>query len=556
MWVGAHADERRSSVFQFLDRLKELSMYERHRDVITALVCNAKVIEQAFKNIKAKTKLDADGLCVASFFVCFLADPEKFTRLLADVLSNTAFYLDQTIHARVYGKVSSYPASGDVRCILPLSSILTIVDALVPALLQQQLDILCQVPRGCYCGGIPGTQCMDIAFAGQLVTERTLDSKGEGGIAQADIKRFYDSIDVLRVGSCLLQNGVHPFIVFIIVAFQVCPAIQIRRGSRVATIGVRLLGALTGSRTAGICGRIVVADAIRSSYDVWKHVAFNFAGNTIALMTWIDNLYAFGKDAQAARFILESIAVELQRKWQLTFKAGSCMCMYFQRPGDRIEHLDQDIASANEIEKADGSMWCYTRVFEILGHRICANGSIVHDFDAVVKIMMRAFWANAGAQQAKHLSGKSKWKLVSRAVEPHFRWRCSRWPMSKYYVDALNRWQRNFAIKCIKLTPSAYLNETTAAELKRTRARTAGAFCKNVGLWSDIWKNRVVQWQAHIARGHNDTTQLLHALFSWHGIPWIKSQRIQSMCEGIVGTRTRATAGFVAPRWPGLVSNC
>ena len=51
------------------------------------------------------------------------------------------------------------------------------------------------------------TQCLDVAFTAQISIEKGLDLHSRGAIATADIRRYYDSINMVRFASFLIRKG-------------------------------------------------------------------------------------------------------------------------------------------------------------------------------------------------------------------------------------------------------------------------------------------------------------------------------------------------------------
>ena len=155
---------------------------------------------------------------------------------------------------QVYGKESHNPSSDACRAILPLSAMHTIVDSLLSAKILAELPRILPVPEGCYLGGRPGTQCLDIAFDCQMVIEAGLDMHSKSAVCQADLRRYYDSLPTLHIAMFLIQLGVCPMLVAACVVAQMCPDIHLAFLDSTCKISQRTLGALTGSRLAGVFG--------------------------------------------------------------------------------------------------------------------------------------------------------------------------------------------------------------------------------------------------------------------------------------------------------------
>ena len=80
------------------------------------------------------------------------------------------------------------------------------------------------------------------------------------------------------------------------------------------------------------------------------------------------------------------------------------------------------------------------------------------------------------------------------------------------------------------------------------RNNLAGAIAKDMGLWSREWAHSLVNWAAHIERGHDKLTWSKD-LLEWHGPDWLDWQRLLWSRPGRSITNTRCCAGSPAKRW-------
>ena len=104
-----------------------------------------------------------------------------------------------TIQGRVFAKCQGAMLATKTRAILPLPSILTILDCIFAYWWQPVIDALFPQLDSVFIGARPHTQTLDIMHGLQSVIEKGLDAHGCSAIAQMDIRRYYDSIPIVRV---------------------------------------------------------------------------------------------------------------------------------------------------------------------------------------------------------------------------------------------------------------------------------------------------------------------------------------------------------------------
>ena len=165
------------------------------------------------------------------------------------------------------------PAS-KTRAILPLPGILTIIDCILFNYWQPVVDELFPNVSSVFIGARPHTQCLDIMHGLQSVIEKGLDMHGHAASAQMDIRRYYDSIPVLRVFRHLVRLGGDRGCAGCLLRLHCCPTVELCFGSAAVTIQARSVGALTATRTAGVLGRIPVEDVIKNRHHVWEQFCF------------------------------------------------------------------------------------------------------------------------------------------------------------------------------------------------------------------------------------------------------------------------------------------
>ena len=137
-------------------------------------------------------------------------------------------------------------------------------------------------------GGLPGTQCLDISIAAQLVI------KSEAAIAQADLEKYYDNLKPIAIARYLISKGCDVSLAVGCVKVQLLPNVDLAVLGGVHGTGCRTGGALTGRRVAASLGHVPVCDAMNSSSTTMKLYGFKLdrrktiivqAGLTICLLS-------------------------------------------------------------------------------------------------------------------------------------------------------------------------------------------------------------------------------------------------------------------------------
>lgn len=83
----------------------------------------------------------------------------------------------------------------------------------------------------------------------------------------------------------------------------------------------------------------------------------------------------------------------------------------------------------------------------------------------------------------------------------------------------------------------------------RRRNHAAACEARQQGLWSDLWRRRVIDWSEHCGRARNQNSWASKAL-QYHGKAWLQEQRRLH----VVGEFSSLTAGRTCTRsFPGIV---
>ena len=86
-------------------------------------------------------------------------------------------------------------------------------------------------------------------------------------------------------------------------------------------------------------------------------------------------------------------------------------------------------------------------------------------------------------------------------------------------------------------------------EYCKRRNRSAGLFCKTIGLWSHRWYRRSLTWHAHLLRPLNRHTWSA-LLVQYRGKQWLQERRSNFVGSCTAGrTKTRSFLGPPCVRW-------
>jgi len=370
----------------------------------------------------------------------------------------------------------------------------------------------------------------------QAIIEKGLDSHGQSAIAQMDIKRFYDSVLMLRVHRYLVHRGFNARLAACLLRLHVCPAVIITFAKCQVEIINRTIGVLTGTRTAGLLGRIPVEDVIQKRHHIWEQYCFKTDDHAFSLATFVDNLFSTGHSVEEAVAILQDCELHLQLAWGLSIGRDSKSFMAARG------------APAPDPEAVD---WAYSHgaTFTALGHTLADNGSIKPCCSNTIGAMWRAFYANFG-KRMRNAPRQDKIKLLNRAVLPIATYRMPRWPYQRTAAQRVDRTQGKML--SIALGVKVMADETPAAFVRRRNLIVSQA-ATSAGRWSNIWKSRVSKWSQHLNRPRNGNSWAAKTLH-YHGKEWLQQQRIThaigqfgSMLAG--RTCTRSFPGVIHKRW-------
>ena len=275
----------------------------------------AELVSAGFKRLRNKSKLDSHGISVLALEYLFVSQSENFTRWLSNLASSTVRMSEFSLQGLVFGKESADTDIHDTRIILPLPSVLGLLDAILPSMIEPYIEQLLPCPKSVWFGALPRTQVLDISHGLTGVVEKALDLESSGAIGQSDVRQFFDTNNLLRVFRFLTQGGLPHGLAAACLRHQMLPRIECNIGSGCIQIGPRGTGSITGSRLAGMAARVPIQHACCSREPHWRQFGFSTPSGKLTLSTYVDNLFAVGRSCYGVTSILDDIESFLSSNW-------------------------------------------------------------------------------------------------------------------------------------------------------------------------------------------------------------------------------------------------
>ena len=163
--------------------------------------------------------------------------------------------------------------------------------------------------------------------------------------------------------------------------------------------------------------------------------------------------------------------------------------------------------------------------------------------------MWRSFYGNFG-KTLNSATLEMKLKLLDQAKLPIASYRMSRWPFQIHAAKRIDRTQTKM-IRTLMREKFQSGEDPAAFVIRRNRA--AASVARRRGLWSAVWKKRVIDWNDHLGRELNKDSWAAKTLM-YHGKEWLQERRRMfstgSSSSLLAGrTCTRASRGVVHRRW-------
>ena len=293
----------------------------------------------------------------------------------------------------------------------------------------------------------------------------------------------------------------------------------------------RSSGTLTGSRVAGMLGRVPVESIIVERHHHWRQWGYLADTCTLTVSTYVDNLFSASRSLHGAIAILEDFEQELDAKWGLRIKPASRSCT---------------VSRGSTEAPACQSKWPLCAEFRALGHVLQDNGDSRACWTQTKRNMWRAFFGNCSARASEHLGVDRRYMLLQRSVVPLFDYRNTRWPPHNQLGKEIDQVQRKM-VAAITRVPS--VPDDSPERYVRRRNSVVKAVCEEMGWWSARHCKRVVAWRDHLQRPANSWSWPA-VLYEFRGSDFLARLRAAHSSNVFGGrTGTRVAPGHVATRW-------
>ena len=342
-------------------------------------------VHRALLKIKARSHFTGDGTSMKAWMVSFAANPQVMAQYFARLVCSADMMAEHEIVAKLRGKKTRTPRLSEVRAILPLPPALQVADVIIATALEEWFVPRWPQEEGCFVGGVAKTQTADIGSAIGLALERAEYDHGKCGVAQADVRAFYDRLSPLRISRWLQAQNCPQWIVTAVTVMQLCARVVFRLEHGRKMLRPRFSGGITGSRVAGMCGRIVIADTMRATIQAGELSYFVVGAERLLFASWIDNLYSLACDSSAACRNLEKFESQLQQRWRLDFKADS-----------------RTVISASRRDRGlDVRSFKWQCPFLVLGFKIGLAGCPQADFEAAENTIWSRLLGRSGESESQ-----------------------------------------------------------------------------------------------------------------------------------------------------------
>ena len=304
----------------------------------------------------------------------------------------------------------------------------------------------------------------------------------------------------------LKSRGIPASLLAAIILVQMCPLVTLTVLGVSIAVPWRNKGALTGSRVAGALGHALIYDSLDSCSAALLRKGWIIGRRVFCLAIWIDNCYAFSSSRLGAIEMLEILENCIFRKWQLKFKPSS------------LSYLGGIAADYSNVPPR----WNPSDSMLVLGHTIYSNAGIRAEWRRMRARMWGVFWKNSGLKNLAGANWETKVSLLLRTVLMTVSWLFCRWPYQKGVATQLDSLQSRMLSILTKIPQGPHESLADWFKKKKQAGRKAAS---SIGLWSEIWRKRVLEWDQHVIRSA-DRNSILAVLRHWHDSAWLQQQRL------------------------------
>ena len=473
------------------------------------------------KNMKKPHHRDSWGITPYSLYLTILAAPHFLRASHPPTLHNSTDWTALEISGYCKAKVVGSVTADKIRTIVPLPVPIKIIDMELADMIGGLADFSASgISTGYFEGSRKRRSVLDTTFACRLALERGLDARSRCSIAVADIEKYYDFLQPLKVaqhleslvsvGSAEPMDGSSVLDISVtLLCLHVFPRIALRVGTAVATMPSKNTGMLTGSASSAASGRLPPADMARCLLPNWQSqgLGLQVPGSPgLCLMSYVDNFIAVGATAADNVAVLESAEQFLRSRWNLRFGASS------------REVLPCAGAHPSTLPK-DAVKWPVRESIRCLGCILQRNGRSDRCVLDALHRAYRAVTLNCG--NGLHRAGRSaKFRFMNSCVRSVGRWKWASWTYIQKTADLLDNFQKHLCSILWRVIPES--GESHFSYMDRLH-RNSKLVAQDAGLWSESWACDVVEWWKHTDRNHCEGWT--KAISGWNTQTWLQQQR-------------------------------
>jgi hypothetical protein len=486
-------------------------------------------VARAISNVKPSKRLDQDGLCMKALYLVFLRAPAAIVDVLNQLLESPDELKERTISGTIKGKISSITSVCDTRSLLPLPSLLVLIDYILARRVTMIVEQVFGNTVGAYIGAKRGTQVTEAVGGIVLAIEKGLDSQGRVALADYDIQNFYDTIDPILLARWWVSQRLPVALIASVLRTLLLPAVTLKATGVSVKLLQRTCGLYTGSRLAAALGQIPVRDVVSHAYADLLIYGFNTPSVVLMLTTWVDNITAIGPSSFAATSALDLLERELADRWRLTIKPSSRQYAA-ARPTDRV--LDEK--------------WSYKNLPILLGHLVSMNGCPRLAWKVTRGQAWQLFYKKVYDERTKKLPLSRCAVLVDRFILPFLRFRWAIWPFTTSMAQEMDSLQNQMIAALSALTP---LPGEDLPGFFKHRCNMASSIASAQGRWAARWAKSILDFDAHCKRDHNGQMWHNHLAAMWTS-EQLQAQRAKFATKLVISARTwTAFAGRTATRY-------
>jgi hypothetical protein len=360
-----------------------------------------------------------------------------------------------------------------------------------------------------------------------MVLEKSMDDMSQGVVIQADVEKYYDQLPLWKCLDALALRGLDARTAAACVRLNWQSSVLLcALGSQVAILP-RSRGALTGSRSAVMLGKVPVETAVAKLAGAWvaKKWAWGLDGDTVSSAIYVNNVWLFSRTSGAALRMMKELQAELMDEWALKFKDDSKEIM---------------VARGNETETYLDEEWEGVGVMKVLGLFVSNDGATAKSVEATLLDVQKMGW-RAAAQVAKaSLHWPRREKFLAGMTEGLLNSRWHMWSPSLALSARLDRVQRKLWSVALGIRRAP--GEDWVAFVRRR----GGTASRSISVrWGERQKVKAMAWTDHIVRGHVKCSTV-NRVFGIRGLDWLRKRRWarQMTCTG---------GGRIGSRLPGHV---